>query len=97
MNEALLYILISILVVSLIAFIGVIGLAFKADKLKKFLIYLISFSAGALFGDAFIHLLPEIVEKNESILNSSLFILLEYSYFCIGEIGSLAALSHADN
>jgi len=48
----------------------------NTDRLRKILIYLISFSAGSLFGDAFIHLLPEIVEETGGFgLNISLYIL----------------------
>ena len=52
------YSLVSVLVVSLISFIGVLTLSIKTPKLKSVLIYFVSFSAGALFGDAFIHFLP---------------------------------------
>ena len=58
------YTLISVLIVSLISLIGVLTLSLKASTLKKWLIYLVSFSAGALLGDVFIHLLPEIVEES---------------------------------
>src|SRR3989344_9314017 len=56
------YALISVIVVSAISLIGIITLAIRIHKLKKVLIYLVSFSAGALLGDAFIHLLPEAAE-----------------------------------
>lgn len=57
------YSLASVLIVSLIAFIGVFTLSIKTRKLGRILLYLVSFSAGALFGDAFLHLLPEVVGK----------------------------------
>lgn len=57
------YALISVVIVSLISLIGIITLAIKIHKLKKILIYLVSFSAGALLGDAFIHLLPEAAQS----------------------------------
>lgn len=56
------YSFISVLIVSFISFIGIFTLSIKTEKLKTFLIYLVSFSAGALFGDAFIHLIPESIE-----------------------------------
>jgi zinc and cadmium transporter len=68
------YSLVSVFIVSLIALIGIVTISIKADRLKKFLIYMISFSAGALFGDAFIHLLPELAEKGLT-LNYSISIL----------------------
>lgn len=44
---------------SLISLIGVVFVGLSDEKLKKILIYMVSFSAGALFADVFIHLLPE--------------------------------------
>ncbi len=64
MNEVWLYSILSVFLVSLISLIGVFTLSIQIDKLKKVLVYLVSFSAGALFGDAFIHLLPEVVEES---------------------------------
>src|SRR3989344_6092674 len=62
-SQIWLYSLLSVFIVSLISLIGVWTLSFEIKKLKKVLIYLVSFSAGALFGDAFIHLIPEAVEE----------------------------------
>jgi zinc and cadmium transporter len=70
------YSILSVLIVSLISFVGLIGLGFKAKSLRKILIYLISFSAGALLGDVFIHLLPEVVENGGFTLAVSGYILL---------------------
>ena len=67
MLETLFYSLISVLFVSLISLVGILFLAIKAEKLKTILIYLVSFSAGALFGDAFIHLLPEVAETGVTL------------------------------
>jgi len=46
----------------LISLVGVLTLSIQIDKLKKVLIFFVSFSAGALLGGAFFHLLPEVVE-----------------------------------
>jgi len=60
-----LYALLSVLTVSAISIFGALALLFlKPDLLKKLLIFLVSFSAGALLGGAFFHLLPEILEEN---------------------------------
>ncbi len=75
MEEVWIYALLSVLAVSIISFIGVFTLSIKSDKLKRVLIYFISFSAGALFGDAFIHLLPEIVEESGFSISISIYIL----------------------
>jgi zinc and cadmium transporter len=71
------YSIISVLIVSLISFSGALTLAIKKEKLKDFLIYFVSFSAGALLGDVFIHLLPEVVEEyNHSISLIFMYVLV---------------------
>ena len=56
----------STLIIALIAFIGVIALAVKEALLNKILLILVSLSAGALMGGAFLHLIPEAVEETGS-------------------------------
>jgi len=73
MNTILL-ILASVFAVSLISFIGAITLFINKKILDKILLYLVSFSAGALFADAFIHLIPEALEQS-SIIFVSIYIL----------------------
>jgi len=58
-----LYALISVFIVSIISLVGIFTFLIKEQKLKKILLFLVSFSAGALFGDAFIHLIPSVVEE----------------------------------
>src|SRR3989344_3303920 len=69
------YTLASVFIVSLVSLIGVLTLSFRTSTLKKCLIYFVSFSAGALLGDVFIHLLPGIIEEKGFELSVSLFIL----------------------
>ena len=54
--------LISVLIVSLISLVGLFTFSIKQQRLNKILNYLISFAVGALIGDVFIHILPEISE-----------------------------------
>ena len=70
------YPLFSVLIVSLISLVGLFTLSIKESQLKNILIYSISFSAGALFGDVFIHLLPEIIKKTGLTVQLSSFVLL---------------------
>lgn len=63
-SQIWLYTLISVFVISLISLIGILTISIKPRILNKILIYLISFSAGALLGDVFLHLLPETVESS---------------------------------
>ena len=83
MNEFI-YIAISTGVISLFAFVGVITLALKDEILHKILLFLVSLSAGALMGGAFLHLIPETAEKNAGI-NSYLVILIGFIFFFVLE------------
>lgn len=85
MSATWLYSLGSVIVVSLISLVGLFTLSFRAERLKKILIYMISFAAGALLGDAFFHLLPEIVEEQGFGVNISLYILSGIAFFFIVE------------
>ena len=59
----LLWIILSTCLISLISFIGVFTLSLKDKTLDKLVLYLVALSAGALMGGAFLHLIPEAVEK----------------------------------
>ena len=76
MPNVWIYTLVSVLIVSSISFLGLLTLSIKIDKLKKILLYMVSFSAGALFGDVFIHLLPEIIEEVGFGLNISIYVMM---------------------
>lgn len=78
------WVLISTFIVCLISLIGVFTLSVRDKLLQKILFPLIGFSAGALIGGAFLHLLPEAVQKSKSdivfyylILGIVLFFLME--------------------
>jgi zinc and cadmium transporter len=64
----LIWILVSTFIVSLISLIGILTLTIKDKLLHKIVFGLIGFSAGALIGGAFLHILPEALEKTESTL-----------------------------
>lgn len=59
----LLSIIISTLIISLMSLAGVFALVVKESLLQKILLSLVGFSAGALAGGAFLHLLPEALEE----------------------------------
>ncbi|MDP2666108.1 MAG: ZIP family metal transporter [Candidatus Diapherotrites archaeon] len=60
---ALEYAFLSVIAVSLISLIGIFTLSLNQKRLRSHLVFLVAFAAGALFGDVFIHLLPESVEE----------------------------------
>lgn len=53
------YTLASVVVVSLISFVGVVTLVLKKDLLSKSVFVLVSLAVGALLGDVFVHIIPE--------------------------------------
>ena len=76
MNNAFLLTFLSVSGVSLLSLLGALTLFFNKPFLKKMLIFMVSISAGAMFGDVFIHLLPEISKKSDFNLSvSSAFIV----------------------
>lgn len=85
MTQIWTYSLASVLIVSLASFIGVITLSLSLDRLKKILIFLVSFSAGALLGDAFFHILPEIAGSYGFGLKTSLLFFAGIVVFFILE------------
>ena len=79
------YALVSVTAVSLISFVGVLTLAFRESRLKKILIYMVSFAAGALLGDSFLHLLPEVVKEGGFGLSVSLSLMAGIVFFFVLE------------
>ena len=57
------YTLISVIAISLISFIGALALMFKRDFLHKSIFILVSLAVGALLGDVFVHIIPEVYEN----------------------------------
>jgi len=82
--DPLFNIIIATFLISLGALAGVFTLAMNENKLEKILLFLVSLSAGALMGGAFLHLLPEAAEKIEG---GELFgiVLLSFVFFFIVE------------
>lgn len=85
MTEVWIYTIISVFFVSLVSLIGILTLSIRMEKLKKILLFLISFAAGSLLGDAFIHLLPEAFEESDNATMIPFYILLGIVLFFILE------------
>lgn len=79
------YTLGSVFIISIVSFVGLLTISMNPKQLKKILIYLVSFAAGALLGDAFIHLLPEIAEEHGFGLDVSIALLSGIVIFFILE------------
>lgn len=78
-----LYALISVTIVSLVSFIGILFILTR--NLDKLILILISFAAGALIGDSFIHLIPESIEEINNIRIFSILIISGILLFFILE------------
>ena len=76
---------VSVLIVSLISFVGLFFISVNEKILKGIIFILVSFSVGALFGDAFVHLIPEAFESGISSSVISAFILLGIIIFFVLE------------
>jgi zinc and cadmium transporter len=64
----LIAILASVTIVSLIAFIGILFVGMREERLNRATMLLVSFASGALIGGAFLHLLPEaLMSGNDAI------------------------------
>ena len=83
MLEVFIYTIIAVFLISLVSLIGIFFLSFNKKLLNKVLSLLISFAVGALFGDAFIHLLPESFERLGS--SSTVYVLAGILLFFILE------------
>ncbi|OGZ27397.1 MAG: hypothetical protein A2365_02900 [Candidatus Nealsonbacteria bacterium RIFOXYB1_FULL_40_15] len=81
----LLYIITSTFIVSLISFTGILAFILKENILAKINLFLVAFSAGALLGGAFFHLIPESFQEAESAFKVSFFILLGFCGFFVLE------------
>ena len=79
------YSIISVILVSLVSLIGVFTLSLKKERLHKITLFLVSFAVGGLFGDAFIHILPEAFEGLGRKLSTSLLIIFGLLLFFILE------------
>ena len=62
--------------ISVVSVIGALGLILRPDTVHKSILVLVSFAAGALLGDAFLHLIPEVAESSAGLdLTASLWLL----------------------
>lgn len=66
----------SVVVVTAMSLVGAIGLQLRADVLQRALVFLVPFAAGALLGDAFFHIIPELSEDGGLAFSASLSLVL---------------------
>jgi zinc and cadmium transporter len=79
------YTLGSVILVSLLSLIGILVLWINPTHLRNILLPLISLAVGGLFGDAFLHLIPESFETSKNPNHTALLILLGLFIFLLLE------------
>lgn len=81
----LVWILLATLVMSLFSLIGAITLVFSDKVLRVMIFPLVAFSAGALLGGAFLHMIPEALEVSDDKTTIFLWVLAGFSLFFLME------------
>jgi zinc and cadmium transporter len=77
--------LLSVIAVSLVSLLGLVTLSTDEARVRRWAVWLMSFAVGALLGDAFIHLLPEIFAAGPPSLRPSLLVLAGLLLFFVVE------------
>ncbi|MEI9966600.1 MAG: ZIP family metal transporter [Candidatus Moraniibacteriota bacterium] len=85
MASIYLYTFLSVLAVSLISLVGIFTFFWRVTDLERWIGFLISLAAGALLGDAFIHLIPEAFEEATEPTTISLLIIVGIVLFFLLE------------
>lgn len=67
--NAVLWSVASVVLVSLVSLVGALTLALDEQRVRRLSTVFIAFAVGALLGDAFIHLLPEIFTREDPALS----------------------------
>ena len=75
----------SVFAVSLVSLVGLFALSLSPIRLRKTLFALISLSVGALLGDVFLHILPQIFEADGNLTLSMSLIFIGFLIFFILE------------
>lgn len=82
---AWIYSIVSVCLISLVSLIGILSLSLNRARLAQLTLFLVSFAVGGLFGDAFIHLLPESFEELGPNLSISLYAIAGILIFFVLE------------
>lgn len=85
MPNIFLWILGSTLAMALLAWVGILTLFLQEKKLKKLILPLVAFSAGALLGGAFLHMIPEALKEGGAADGVFLSVLAGFLVFLLLE------------
>lgn len=76
---------VSVLAVSAVSLAGLLTLSMSESRVRRLATFFVSFAVGALLGDTFIHLIPQIFSTGRDTLRGSLLILAGIMLFFIVE------------
>ncbi|HEV8482721.1 MAG TPA: ZIP family metal transporter [Blastocatellia bacterium] len=85
MQEKWAYAIASVILVSLLSLVGIAFISMSERRLRQIIFVLVSLAIGSLFGDAFIHLIPDSFDGSTSKQAASLYILAGIFAFFILE------------
>ncbi len=95
MSTTWLYTLVSVLAVSLVSLIGVATISMREELLRQAIFVMVSLAVGAMFGDTFIHLLPESFQRARATTETAVYILAGIFTFFVLEKFLLWRHDHA--
>jgi len=75
----------SVLMISLVAFVGVFTVSMREKRIHQLLVFIVPLAVGTLLGGAFLHLIPEALENINNTIISALLILSGIMTFFILE------------
>lgn len=79
------YALLSVFVISAVSLIGIAAISLSERRIRQTIFISVSLAAGAMFGDAFIHILPESFAVPERAIATSTYVLTGILSFFILE------------
>ncbi|MEM2562259.1 MAG: ZIP family metal transporter, partial [Candidatus Bathyarchaeia archaeon] len=77
--------ILAVIIVSLIAFIGIIFVRTDEKRLQKVTTLLVAFASGSLLGSAFLHLIPEALSVENDPIMPLFYVLLGLVFFFVME------------
>ncbi|MGV8172243.1 MAG: ZIP family metal transporter [Candidatus Woesearchaeota archaeon] len=86
MDNTFLWIILSTLIVCALSLLGIFAFILRSKNLNKILLGMVGFSAGALMGGAFLHLLPEALAETKSMIVGVLLLIGFSTFFIIERV-----------
>lgn len=82
----------SVLAVSAVSLVGALTLAWEPNRVRRIAAHLVAFAVGGLYGDAFLHLIPEAFNRRQPITVSLLIVGGLLAFFVLEKVLRRASL-----